>query len=44
MAVLWKYGVPGHMVRLIKQMCVGSWFQVKTKGEVSERFEVKTGA
>lgn len=28
-AVLQKYGVPGHMVGLTKQMCAGTWCQVK---------------
>ena len=44
MAVLRKYGVPCHMVSLIKQLYAGTWCQVKMEGEVSEWFEVKTGA
>ena len=44
MAVLRKYGVPSHMVSLIEQLYAGTWCQVKMEGEVSERFEVKTGA
>ena len=44
MAVLRKYGVPCHMVSLIEQLYAGTWCQVKMEGEVSGRFEVKTGA
>ena len=44
MVVLRKCGVPDHMVKLIAQMYAGTWCQVKMEGEVSERFEVKTGA
>ena len=43
MAVLRKYRVPGHMVRLIEQMHTGTWCQVQVEREVSEQFEVKTG-
>ena len=44
MVVLWKYGVPGCMVRLIQQMYTGTWCQVQVEGEASDQFEVKTGA
>ena len=43
MAVLRKYGVPGHTVSLVEQMYAGTWCRVKLEGEVSERFEVQTG-
>ena len=43
MAVLRKYGVPGHTVSLVEQVYAGTWCQVKLEGEVSERFEVQTG-
>ena len=43
MAVLRKYGVLGHMARLIEQMYTGTWCQVQVEGEASNLFEVKTG-
>ena len=44
MTVLWKYGVPANIGRLIEQMYTGTWCQVKVEGELSEKFEVSTGA
>ncbi len=43
MALLWKYGVPGHTVSLLEQMYAETWCRVKLEGEVSERFDVQTG-
>ena len=43
MAVLWKYGVPGHTVGLVDQMYAGTWCWVKMEVEVSKWFVVQTG-
>ena len=44
MTVLQRYGVPAKIGRLIEQMYSGTWCQVKGEGELSEKFEVSTGA
>ena len=43
MAVLWKYGVPGHTVSFLEKIYARTWCQLKMEGEVSEWFEAQTG-